>query len=144
MEAGHGDDTYISTKDQQQQAPCREAGRLPPVVLTSQINQLQLQRQQKGLLKGNFKVHSTRNGTRIGTKEMADFSIICSHFESSSHPNFTFCPKSQKLIKALIQVLPFTTPAENISDGLLTLALPFQASDKFQPPIDHLQKEHPQ
>jgi hypothetical protein len=52
-------------------------------------------------------------------KEMADFETICSHFKSNNLPYFTFYSKSQKHIKAAIQHLPFTTPAENISDGLV-------------------------
>jgi hypothetical protein len=98
------------------------AGRLPPIVLAPQVNLIQLQRQLKGLLKGNFEFSRARNGTRIVTKEMADFSIIRSHFESNNLPYFTFYPKSQKPIKAVIRHLPFTTPEEDISDGVVGLA----------------------
>jgi hypothetical protein len=72
MEADHEDDADDSTESQQQQAPSSEAGRPPRIALTSQVNLIQLQRQVKGLLKGNFEVRSTRNGTRIFTEEMMD------------------------------------------------------------------------
>jgi hypothetical protein len=52
---------------------------------------------------------------------MTDISAICSHLESNNLPYFTFYPKSPKSIKAVIQRLPFTTPAEDISDGLADL-----------------------
>jgi hypothetical protein len=47
-------------------------------------------------------------------KEMADFSATCSHSESNNLPYFTFYPKSQNLIKAVMWHLPVSTPAENI------------------------------
>jgi hypothetical protein len=71
MEADHGDDADTTTERQKYQAPSSLAGRLPHIVLTSQVNLTQLQRQLKGLLKGNFGFRSTRNGTRVITKEMA-------------------------------------------------------------------------
>jgi hypothetical protein len=98
----NGDDAKDLTKQQQHQAPSRQAGTPPSVVLTSQVNLIQFQEQLQGLLKGNFKFHSTRTGTRIATKQMVDFSTICSHFERSNVPCFTFYPKSQKPIKAVI------------------------------------------
>jgi hypothetical protein len=48
--------------------------------------QVKPQRQLKGLLKGNFELRSTRNGTRVFTKEMADFSTIRSDFERNNLP----------------------------------------------------------
>jgi hypothetical protein len=118
--ADHGDDADI-TKRQQHQAPSSQAGRLLPVVLTSQVNLIKLQRQLKGLLKGNFAFRHTRNGTRVVTKKMADFSAICSHFESNNLPYFTFYPKSQNPIEAVIRHLPVSAPAEDISDGLVNI-----------------------
>jgi hypothetical protein len=61
-----------------------------------------LQRQLKGLLKGNFEFRNTRNGTTDVTKEMADFSAIRSQFESNNLPYFTFYSKSEKHINAVI------------------------------------------
>jgi hypothetical protein len=55
----------------------------PLTVLIYEVNLIQLQRQLKGLLKGNFEFRSTRNGIRIVTKEMAHFSTILFHLESN-------------------------------------------------------------
>jgi hypothetical protein len=52
---------------------------------------------------------------------MVDFSPTRSQFESNNSPYFTFYPKSQKPIKAVIRHLPFITPAEDISFGLVNL-----------------------
>jgi hypothetical protein len=54
-------------------------------------------------------------------KEMADFSVIRCHFESNNLPYFTFCPKSQKPIEAVIPHLPGSAPTDDISDGLVNL-----------------------
>jgi hypothetical protein len=94
MEADHRDDVEDTTECQQHQVPSSEASGLPPIILTSQVNLIQLQRQLKGILRGRFKFHNTRNGTRVVTVEMADFSAIRSHFESNNLPYFTFFPKS--------------------------------------------------
>jgi hypothetical protein len=51
-----------------------KTGRPPPIVLTSATNLIHLQKQMKRVLKDNFEFRSTRNGTRIITKTMADFS----------------------------------------------------------------------
>jgi hypothetical protein len=113
------DDT---TERQQHQAPSSQAGRPPPIVLTSQVNLIQLQRQLKDLLKGKFEFRNTRNGTKVVTKEIVFFfSTIRAHFDSNNFPNFTFYPKSQKPIKAVIQHFPVSAPAEDISDGLVSL-----------------------
>jgi hypothetical protein len=98
MEADHADGADAFTAGQQQQAPSSYAGRPPPIVLTSLVNRIKLQRQLKGSLKGNSEFRSTSNGTRAVTKEMADFSANRSHFESNNLPYFTFCPKFQKPI----------------------------------------------
>jgi hypothetical protein len=42
-------------------------------------------------------------------------------FESNKLPYFTFYLKSQKPINAVIWHLPFTVPADDISDGLMNL-----------------------
>jgi hypothetical protein len=51
---------------------------------------------------------------------MADFSAIPSHFESNNLPYFTY-PKSQKPVKSVIRHPPVSTPADDISDGLVNL-----------------------
>jgi hypothetical protein len=62
----------------------------------------------------------TGKGTRIVAKEMADFSAIKSHFDDQRVFDFTFYPKLQKSLNAVIN-LPHSTPAEDIYDGLMTL-----------------------
>jgi hypothetical protein len=121
MEADHEDDMEDTTERPHHQAPSSQTGRPPPIVLTSQVNLIQFQEQLKGLLKGDFEFRNTRNGTRVVTKEMVDFSAIRSHFESSNLSYFTFYHKSQNPIKAVIWHLPVSTPAEVVSDGLVNL-----------------------
>jgi hypothetical protein len=78
---------------------------------------MQLQRYINGIVTGNFEFRNTRSGTRIVTKEMADFSAIRKHLENNlSH--FTFFPKSEKPFKAVIRHVPKNTPAQDISNGL--------------------------
>jgi hypothetical protein len=50
---------------------------------------------------------------------MEDFSTV--HSQSNNLPYFTIYLKSQKPIKALIWHVPFSTPAMDISDGLVDL-----------------------
>jgi hypothetical protein len=52
---------------------------------------------------------------------MADFLAIKSYFEGNNLSFFTFHPKSEKPIKAVIRHLPINTPAEDICDGLVSL-----------------------
>jgi hypothetical protein len=52
---------------------------------------------------------------------MADFQSVKSIFDSKNLSYFTFFPKSEKRIKAVIRHLPYTTPAEDISEGLVSL-----------------------
>jgi hypothetical protein len=91
-----------------------QAGRPHPLVLTSPVNLFQLQRQLNGLLKDNFEFSNTRNRTRVVTKEFADFSVIQLHFESNNLPYFTFYPKSQKRVKAVIRHLPDSACADGL------------------------------
>jgi hypothetical protein len=69
----------------------------------------------------DFEFRSTRNGTRVITRGMADFQSIKSYFDNHSLQYYTFFPKSEEPIKAVIRHLPYTTPAEDISDGLVSL-----------------------
>jgi hypothetical protein len=75
---------------------------------------MQLQRQLKGIVKCSFEFRNTRNGTRIATKEMTDYSSIKEYLSSQTLNYFTFYPKSLKPIKAAIRHLPGNTPAEDI------------------------------
>jgi hypothetical protein len=98
-----------------------KTGRPPPIVLTSATNLIHLQKQLKSVLKDNFEFRSTRNGTKIITKTMADFSAFESYLENNNLACFTFYPKSLKPIKAVIHHLPLSNPAEDISHGLVSL-----------------------
>jgi hypothetical protein len=69
----------------------------------------------------NFEFRNTRSGTRIVTKEMADFSAIRKYLDKNNRSYFTFYPKSEKPIKAVVRHLPSNTPAQDISDGLVDL-----------------------
>jgi hypothetical protein len=82
---------------------------------------MQLQRHIKDIVTGNFKVCNTRSGTRIVTKEMPDFSAIKKYLDNNNLSYFTFFPKSEKPIKAVICHLPMNSPAQDISDGLMDL-----------------------
>jgi hypothetical protein len=97
--------------------------RPPPIVLTSAANLIQLQKQLKSLVKNNFEFHNTRNGTTIITKTMADFQHSNPTYKKNSLAYFTFYPKSLKPIKAVIRHDPLNTPAEDISDGLVSLGV---------------------
>jgi hypothetical protein len=98
-----------------------KAGRQPPIVLTSAINIINLENNLKGVVKGNYEFRSTRNGTRVITREMADYSAIRTYFDSHKLSYYTFYAKSEKPIKAVIRHLRIDTPAEDISNGLLDL-----------------------
>jgi hypothetical protein len=52
---------------------------------------------------------------------LADFHSVKSLFDSKSLSYFTFSPKSDKPIKAVIRHLPLNTHAEDISDGLVEI-----------------------
>jgi hypothetical protein len=52
------------------------AGRPHPIVLISTTKLMQLQRDIKNIVTGNFEFRNTSSGTRIVTKEAADFSAI--------------------------------------------------------------------
>jgi hypothetical protein len=54
MELDPTEDTNNQTDGEQQQLPNSQKGRPPPIILTSTINLRQLQKQLKGLVKGNF------------------------------------------------------------------------------------------
>jgi hypothetical protein len=75
-----------------QQEPSSQAGRSPPIILTSETNLLQLQKKLRGLVKGNFEFRTSRNGTRVVTREMADFSAVKAYFTSENLSFYTFFP----------------------------------------------------
>jgi hypothetical protein len=78
-----------------------------------------LQKQLKGVVSENFDFRSTR----VITRSMADFHFVKPLFDSQNLPYYSFFTKSEKPIKAVIRHLPQNTPAEDISDGLVSLDL---------------------
>jgi hypothetical protein len=98
-----------------------KADRPPPIILTAKIKLIQLQKQLKNVVKADFEFRNTRNGTRVITKGMADFEAVKSHISNNNLSYFSFFPKSQKPIKAVIRHLPPDTPAEDICEGLVNL-----------------------
>jgi hypothetical protein len=95
-----------------------------------------LQKSIKGIVKSSFEFRSTKNGTRVLTKEMADFSAIKSFFLSKKLSFYTYFPKSQKLIKAVIRHLPPNTPAKEICEALVELGFDTMTSTRRSPSQD--------
>jgi hypothetical protein len=115
------DSSVSETIPQEEEVPAKTC-RPPPIILTSATNMIQLQKQLKNVAKEDFEFRNTRHGTRVITQGMAaDFLAIKSHFEGNNLSFFTFYPKSEKPIKAVIRHLPPNTPAEDICDGLMSL-----------------------
>jgi diphthamide synthase subunit DPH2 len=83
-------------------ATAAKTGRPPPIILTSTVNLVHLQKQVKNVLKEDFEFRTTRNGTRIVTRGMVDFLGVKSHLENHNLAFFTFFPKSEKPVKAVI------------------------------------------
>jgi hypothetical protein len=108
------------TGGDQQESPS-QAGRPPAIILTSATNLLQLQEDLRGHVKGNFEFRTSKNRARVVTRGMADFSAIKAYFANENLSFYTFFPKSQKPVKAVIRHLPSVTPAEDISEALTEL-----------------------
>jgi hypothetical protein len=53
---------------------------------------------------------------------MTNFQSVKSHFDSRNLSYYSFFPKSEKPIKAVILHLPHNTPMEEISDRLVSLS----------------------
>jgi hypothetical protein len=66
----------------------------PPVILTSAVNLIQLQKQLKGVVSEDFEFRSTINETRVITRGMADFQSVKFYFENHNLPYFSFFPKN--------------------------------------------------
>jgi hypothetical protein len=98
-----------------------KSGRPPPIILMSAANLIQLQKQLKGVAKQSFEFRNTRNRTRVVTKDMVDYQAVKSYFDKNSLSYYTFYPKSEKSIKAVLRHLRNNTPAQDISDGLVDL-----------------------
>jgi hypothetical protein len=79
-------------------APLKSA-RPPPIVLTSAVNFIQLQKQLQGVAQHNFEFRSTRNGTKVVTMDMVDYQAARTFLDTHSLSYFTFYPKADKPIK---------------------------------------------
>jgi hypothetical protein len=104
----------------EQETP-KKSGRSPPIVMTSTTNLICLLSDLKEHGKAEYEFRNSRNGTRIITKEMADYSAIKSNIQKNNLQYFTFSPNSEKPIKAVIRHLPPDTPAEVIFNSLENL-----------------------
>jgi hypothetical protein len=71
----------LEDNSKQQETP-NQAGRPPPIILTSAINLLHLQKQIRSIVQGSFEFRTTKTGTRVVTKEMADVSAMKTLFTS--------------------------------------------------------------
>jgi hypothetical protein len=89
--------------------------------LTSAANLIQLQKQLKGVAKQSFEFRNTKNGTRVVIKDMVYYQAVKQFFETKSLSYYTFYPKAEKPIKAVICHLPIDTHVEDIADGLVDL-----------------------
>jgi hypothetical protein len=108
-------------EEQGQHQTSPKTGRPPPIVLTSAVNLIGLQKDLKLSVKGHFEFRNTRAGTKVMSKEMADYSAIRHYLDSKHLSYFTFFPKSEKPMKAVIRHLLIDTPAEDIANALVDL-----------------------
>jgi hypothetical protein len=74
--ADMGTDASDTEANSNEEAVPGKTGRPPPIILTSTTNLIQLQKQLKIVVKENFEFRSTRNGTRVITRSMADFQSV--------------------------------------------------------------------
>jgi hypothetical protein len=114
-------DTCGTEATSNEEAVPDKTGRPPPITLTSTTNLIQLHKQLKSVVRENLELRSTRNGTRVIARGMADFQSVKSHFDANNVSYYSFYPKSKKPMKAVICHLPHNTPAEDISDELVSL-----------------------
>jgi hypothetical protein len=70
---------------------------------------------------GNFEFRSTLNGTGVVTRDIADYSAIRALSDGKKMSYYTFHPKFEKPIRAVIRHLPIETPAEDMCNGLTEL-----------------------
>jgi hypothetical protein len=98
-----------------------KSSRPPLIVLTIAANLIQLQKKLKGVARQPFEFRNTKNGTRVVTKDMVDYLAGKAYFNQNSLSYFTFFPKSEKPIKAVLRHLPSNIPAQDISEGLVDL-----------------------
>jgi hypothetical protein len=82
---------------------------------------LNFQGEIKAITKGSFELQNVRNGTMVATREMTHYLVIKKHLEQKRVPHYTYHPKSEKPIKAVMRHLPGNTPAADIASELLAM-----------------------
>jgi hypothetical protein len=97
-----------------------KTSRPPQIILTFTTNLIQLQKQLKIVAKGKFDFRSTRNGTRVITRGMADLQSVQTHFDDNYLSYYSFYPKSEKFIRVVMSHTPHINPAAVISEGLVS------------------------
>jgi hypothetical protein len=120
LRAADMDNDASGTETTRRQVLAKQVGRLQ-IILTFTTKMIQLQTQLKSVLKENFDFRSTRNGTRVITRATANFQSVKSHIDANNLSYYSFYPKSEKPMKAVIRHLPHNNPAEDISEGLVSL-----------------------
>jgi hypothetical protein len=70
--------------------------------MASTTNLIRLQSDVKDHVKGEYEFRNIRNGTRIISKEMADYSAMKSYLEGNNLHYFTFSLNSEKPIKVVV------------------------------------------
>jgi hypothetical protein len=114
-------DAPVAESSTEEASATSKAARPPPIILTSAANLIQLQKKLKCVARPSFELHNTRSGTRVVTKDMVDYQAFKEYFNQKSLAYFTFFPKSEKPVKAVLCHLPSNTSAQDISDGLVDL-----------------------
>jgi hypothetical protein len=66
----------VPTQQEQQQMATRGTGRLPPIILISNVSFLKIQRDINEIVKNNLKFMTTQNLVQVVTKDMAYYSAI--------------------------------------------------------------------
>jgi hypothetical protein len=97
-----------------------DKSRPPPIILTSEANQISLQKQHRSVVNRKF-FHNTATGIQITTKNMADYRLIQTSLANKGYPYFTFYTKAEKPIKAVVRHLPTNTSSEYITVALQEL-----------------------
>jgi hypothetical protein len=116
-------DTEASDTEEspQEEAIPGKTGRPPPIVITTTVNLLKLQKLIKSAVRDNIESRNTRNRTRFITKTFRDFAEVNFYLQTHNLHYFTFHPKPLKPIKTVIRHIPPNTPAQQISDVLMDL-----------------------
>jgi hypothetical protein len=110
-----------TTADEGQKPTPKKSSKLPPIIITSTVNLIRLQKDLQSIYKAPFELRNTKNGTRVLTKDLDDYTKIRQHFEQNNLSYFTFYTKSEKPLKAVIRHLPSDTTVEVIANGLQSL-----------------------